>query len=128
MTDEDLDDQYEAFQAMADRSTPEKAVQRLRLLRVPDEIIEMIRRRHENEVIRIREMREPKVVYMSGRLTWYTGPRSEDRYWPSLEKKLQSGPRPWSPQAVTSLRARTRRALGSRRRPRMQSPSPGTGG
>ena len=70
MTDDDLDDQYEAFQSIADRTTPDKAVQKLRLLRVPDEIIELIRQRHEAEVIKIREMREPNVVYMSGRLTW----------------------------------------------------------
>ncbi|NMO53844.1 Z1 domain-containing protein [Actinoplanes sp. TBRC 11911] len=111
MTD-DLDDQYEAFQAMADRITPEKAVQKLRLLRVPDEIIELIRQRHEAEVIKIREMREPKVVYMAGRLTWYTGPRADDRYWPSLERKLLAGPRPWSDKAITSLDEESTKVVG----------------
>jgi Z1 domain-containing protein len=112
MTDEDLDDQYEAFQSIADRSTPEKAVQRLRLLRVPDEIIELIRGRHEREVIKIREMREPNVVYMSGRLTWYTGPRVDDRYWPALKRKLCSGPRPWLPDAITTLDEESTKVVG----------------
>lgn len=112
MTDEDLDDQYETFQAIADRSTPEKAVQKLRSLRVPDHVIELIRKRHEAEVIKIREMREPKVVYTAGRLTWYTGPRAEDRYWPALAAKLLSGPRPWKQDAVDSLNAESTKVVG----------------
>jgi hypothetical protein len=112
MTDDDLDDQYEAFQSIADRTTPDKAVQKLRLLKVPDEIIELIRQRHEAEVIKIREMREPNVVYMSGRLTWYTGPRVDDRYWPALEKKLLGGPRPWPDSAIKSLDGESTKVVG----------------
>ncbi|GIE87358.1 Z1 domain-containing protein [Actinoplanes regularis] len=112
MDEDELDDQYEAFQSIADRSTPEKAVQRLRLLRVPDDIIEMIRQRHEAEVIKIREMREPNVVYQSGRLTWYTGPRSDDRFWPALKNKLRSGPRPWSDDAIEILDEESTKVVG----------------
>ncbi len=112
MSADDIDDQYEAFQSIADRATPEKAVQQLRLLRVPDEIIEKIRARHESEVIKIREMRAPNVVYVSGRLTWYTGPRDGDRFWPALEKTLRSGPRPWSDEAVRSLDESSTRVVG----------------
>src|SRR5918997_1441396 len=97
--DDDLDDHYESFQ-VADRTTPEKAIQRLRRLHVPDEIIERIRQRHEAEVIKIREMREPNVVYQGGRLTWYTGPQPDDRFWPSLERTLLSGPHPWEEKAI----------------------------
>jgi hypothetical protein len=112
MTAEDLDDQYEAFQSIADRTTPDKAVQQLRLLRVPEDIIEKIRARHEAEVIKIREMREPNVVYMSGRLTWYTGPRDGDRFWPALEKTLRSGPRPWKDDAIQSLDGASTKVVG----------------
>lgn len=112
MTAEDLDDQYEAFQSIADRATPDKAVQQLRLLRVPEDIIEKIRARHEAEVIKIREMREPNVVYMSGRLTWYTGPREGDRCWPALEKTLRSGPRPWKGDAIRSLDDSSTKVVG----------------
>lgn len=112
MTDEDLDDQYETFQSIADRSTPEKAVQKLRSLRVPDDVVELIRKRHEAEVIRIREMGEPKSVYRSGRLTWYTGPRSEDRYWPALVSKLTSGQRPWKQDAIDGLNAESTKVMG----------------
>ncbi|WP_305787358.1 Z1 domain-containing protein [Symbioplanes lichenis] len=118
MEDEDLDEQYEAFQSIADRSTPEKAVQKLRSLRVPDDIIEMIRQRHEVEVIKIREMREPNVVYKSGRLTWYTGPRHDDRFWPALVAKLKSGPRPWSEAAVASLDDESTKVVGLLDHPR----------
>ncbi|MFI7596623.1 Z1 domain-containing protein [Actinoplanes sp. NPDC049681] len=112
MSAEDLDDQYEAFQSIADRATPDKAVQQLRLLRVPEDIIKKIRERHEAEVIKIREMREPNVVYSSGRLTWYTGPREGDRFWPSLERTLRSGPRPWSDQAIGALDDSSTKVVG----------------
>ena len=97
---------------MVDRSTPEKAVQQLRQLRVPDDIIETIRARHEAEVIKIREMREPNVVYAGGRLTWYTGPRYDDRYWPALKAKLQSGTRPWPNEAVDDLDKESTKVVG----------------
>jgi hypothetical protein len=112
MTDEDLDENYETFQAIADRSTPEKAVQRLRRLGVTDDVIERIRERHEAEVIKIREMREPNVVYKSGRLTWYTGPRYDDRFWPALKAKLASGPRPWEKDSIDVLDEESTKVVG----------------
>ncbi|MFF5295330.1 Z1 domain-containing protein [Paractinoplanes globisporus] len=118
MTDEDLDDQYEAFQSILDRNTPEKAVQMLRLLRVPDDIIGVILERHEREVIKIREMREPKVVYTAGRLTWYTGPRTGDRYWPALKRNLAGGVRPWSQGAIDSLEDESTKVVGLLDNPR----------
>ncbi|MFC4067006.1 Z1 domain-containing protein [Actinoplanes subglobosus] len=112
MTDEDLDENYETFQAIADRSTPDKAVQRLRRLGVTDDVIERIRERHEAEVIKIREMGEPKVVYKSGRLTWYTGPRYDDRFWPALKAKLASGPRPWDEDSIDVLDEESTKVVG----------------
>jgi hypothetical protein len=110
--DDDLDEQYEAFRFITEKLPPEQAVQRMRRLRVPDDIIEMIRQRHEAEVIKIRELREPNVVYQFGRLTWYTGPQEKDRYWPALKATLRSGPRPWEQHAVDALDEASTKVVG----------------
>lgn len=112
LDDEDLDGQYVAFQAMANDATPDEAVRMMKLLRVPGDVIEAIRKRHEDEVIKIREAREPDSVYVSGRLTWYTGPQPKDRFWPALVHKLESGPRPWSEEAVESLNRASTKVVG----------------
>ncbi|MEV0135412.1 Z1 domain-containing protein [Dactylosporangium sp. NPDC050688] len=110
--DDDLGDQYEVFQSILEKATPEKAVARLRVLQVPEHIIEELRKRHEADVIKIREMREPHVVYRSGRLTWYTGPQEGDRFWPALEKTLRTGERPWGDEAIRALDSSSTKVVG----------------
>jgi Z1 domain len=112
MTVDEVGEQYAVFQSFLESATPEKAVQQLRLLRVPDEIIEELRRRHEADVIKIREMREPHAVYRSGRLDWYTGPREGHRFWPALVRTLRSGERPWSEETVRSLNDSSTKVVG----------------
>jgi hypothetical protein len=87
MSDE-IDAKYEVFQDLLETRTPEEAVKSLEVLGLQDDVIQRIRDRHEQRVIEIREMDEPRVVYTENRYTWYTGPRSGDKCWPAIVDRL----------------------------------------
>lgn len=88
MTD-DIDAQYETFQALLDAFPPAEAVKRLELFGVEQHVIESIRKRHEQHTIQIREMEEPHAVVMGNRDTWYTGPQPKDKCWPAIVAQLR---------------------------------------
>jgi hypothetical protein len=87
MSDE-IDAKYEVFRDLLETRTPEEAVKSLEVLGLQDEVIQRIIERHEQRVIEIRELDEPRVVYEGNRYTWYAGPRSGDKCWPALVDRL----------------------------------------
>ncbi|NIK58245.1 Z1 domain-containing protein [Kribbella shirazensis] len=102
MSDE-IDAKYEVFRDLLETRTPEEAVKSLEVLGLRDDVIQRIRDRHEQRVIEIREMDEPRVVYKDNRVTWYTGPRAGDKCWPAIVDKLRDTG--WNDSAVESLDA-----------------------
>ena len=85
----EIDELYEVFRTFTQSMTPHEAVKKLRLFRADEKIIESVLARHEEESLRIRELDEPPSVYLHNRITWYTGPEKDDRYWPALESSLR---------------------------------------
>ncbi|WP_194834630.1 Z1 domain-containing protein [Nocardia sp. XZ_19_369] len=79
-----IDDQYEVFKMLLDSTTPADAVKQLSILGVGEATIQQIVERHEQQMIRIREMDEPRSVVMDNRDTWYAGPRPGDKCWPAV--------------------------------------------
>jgi hypothetical protein len=89
MNDAEVEEDYEVFQAIVDKFTPAEAARRIRRMGVSEDVVRGIVERHEQECIRVRDMDEPRSVYRDNRMTWYTGPHSGDRNWPSLSDSLQ---------------------------------------
>lgn len=91
MLDEhDLDEQYLAFLDLMEKRTPHEAANTLRLLRIDEEVIRTILEHHEQQVLKVRELDEPRSVVMANRLTWYAGPRPDDDNWPAVRRMLES--------------------------------------
>lgn len=86
---DEIDGFYETFRDLLGRNTPEQALKQLARFRLDPDEISAIRRRHESESLKIREMREPHSVVMDGRATWYTGPSPKDPCWPALTERLE---------------------------------------
>jgi hypothetical protein len=114
---DDLDEKYEVFVDLLDSRTPEDAVKALETFRVEDRVIQQIIERHEQRVIEIREMEEPRAVVLDNRYTWYTGPRSQDKCWPALVKQLEDSGWKWDP-AIESLDAASTRVVSLLSHPR----------
>ncbi|MEU4395993.1 Z1 domain-containing protein [Kribbella sp. NPDC023855] len=114
---DDLDEKYEVFVDLLDSRTPEDAVKALETFRVEDRVIQQIIERHEQRVIEIREMEEPRAVVLDNRYTWYTGPRSQDKCWPALVKQLEGSGWKWDP-AIESLDAASTRVVSLLSHPR----------
>ena len=87
--DSEIQEDYEVFRAIVERFTPAEAARRIRRMGVSEDVVRRIVERHETECIRVRDMDEPHSVYRDNRMTWYTGPQSEDRNWPSLAQSLR---------------------------------------
>lgn len=115
MSEPDDDGLYEIFEALLDRYTPENAIKRLAGLASPA-AVQGIRDRHEHNLIRIREMEEPRALFLDNRITWYTGPQPGDKYWPSLRAVL-SGDR-WSTGAIDNLDESSTRIVSLLNHPR----------
>lgn len=98
---DDIEDWYQDFVKFLETDTPEGAVKMLRRWRIDEEIISAIRERHEAEVLRIRELEEPRTVVTDGRDTWYTGPKPGDSCWPAVERLLRGDG--WSEESLRSL-------------------------
>ncbi|QOV46875.1 Z1 domain-containing protein [Streptomyces chromofuscus] len=96
MTD-DFDAMYETFQALVETFPPSEAVKRLEILGVEQDVVERIRERHEQQMIRIKELEEPHAVVMGNRDTWYTGPQVKDKCWPAIVKLLRKDGWPEEP-------------------------------
>ncbi|MFG3523167.1 Z1 domain-containing protein [Nocardia nova] len=96
-----VDDAYETFEMLLDRNTPEEAVKRLVRLGTPAKIVEQVRERHEQRLLAIREMEEPRSVVLGNRYTWYTGPQADDKFWPALTGILQR--QGWGDGSIDSL-------------------------
>lgn len=79
---------WDAFQDFASHSQPHEAIQRLRVLGLPEDRLEALLTRHDLEATRIVQLREPLGLSREGRIPWYTGPRPDDVNWPPLQKRL----------------------------------------
>lgn len=117
--EEELEQQYQVFADMLDKATPVEAQSRLRLLRVDEETIQRILERHEAKALVIKELDEPRSVYVSNRFTWYTGPRPGDKNWPALEAGLQR--KDWSEDALRSLDGASTKIVALLNHPKSES-------
>ncbi len=86
---DEIDGFYETFRDLLGRNTPEQALKQLARFRLTSDEIDEVRRRHELEALKIREMREPHSVVLDGLVTWYTGPSPKDPCWPALTARLE---------------------------------------
>ncbi|MFF2551980.1 Z1 domain-containing protein [Nocardia sp. NPDC058058] len=111
-----VEDQYNVFKMLLDRTTPEGAVKQLAVLGVDQRVVQAIRDRHEQKMIEIREMEEPRSVVLGNRYTWYTGPQSGDKNWPNLEKILTGDG--WSDTAIKKLDESSTRIVSLLNHPR----------
>ncbi|WP_217902150.1 Z1 domain-containing protein [Rhodococcus sp. OK302] len=100
MTNE-FDDQYEHFVKMLDTETPQGVVKMLALFGTDPGLIQQIRERHENEIIKVREQGNAPSVVLGNRTTWYTGPQPSDKCWPALTKQLHK--QNWSKNSIEAL-------------------------
>ncbi|UFS96410.1 Z1 domain-containing protein [Nocardia huaxiensis] len=109
------DDLYDIFEALLDRFTPENAIKRLAALASPEDV-QRIRDRHEQTLIRIREMEEPRALILGNRITWYTGPQPGDKYWPALKNVLARDG--WAQGAIENLDESSTRIVSLLNHPR----------
>ncbi|MET8025080.1 Z1 domain-containing protein [Streptomyces avermitilis] len=100
MTDE-FDDMYETFKALLDAFPPSESVKRLEQFGIGPDIVQLIRERHEQQTIRIKELEEPHAVVLGNRDTWYTGPQAKDKCWPAIAELLRKDD--WPQPAIRSL-------------------------
>lgn len=97
----ELDGQYEVFRDLLDRSTPTDAVKKLQILGLPNSSIQQLREYHEQRMLVIKELEEPRTVVHGNRDTWYTGPRDSDVAWPAVRRiQEKSG---WPKEAIDKL-------------------------
>ncbi|MFE4392775.1 MULTISPECIES: Z1 domain-containing protein [Streptomycetaceae] len=97
----EFDLQYEAFKQLIKQKTPEQALSTIRLFGMSEELVRRIAERHQQETIKVRDMRQPGSVVRNNRETWYVGPQEGDRCWPALQNLL--GRTAWDEESVQSL-------------------------
>ena len=56
---------------------------------------------HEKRAGRIFNLKDPLVINVPGHKTWYTGPREDDRFWPSLRGHLEQ--KGWGEKVIDSV-------------------------
>lgn len=105
----ELEQIYGVFRDLLDTSTPAEAVKKLEVLGVGEERIQLIREFHEQQLLAIKEMEEPRVAVNGNRETWYTGPRENDRAWPAIQRELEKSG--WSTDAIADLDAASTRVV-----------------
>ncbi|MGV2920491.1 Z1 domain-containing protein, partial [Streptomyces alfalfae] len=105
----ELDQMYEVFRSLLESSTPAAAVKQLEILGVDQERIQSIREFHEQQLLSIKEMEEPRVAVYGNRETWYTGPRENDRAWPAIRRELEKSG--WSRESIKDLDASSTRVV-----------------
>ncbi|WP_030170071.1 Z1 domain-containing protein [Spirillospora albida] len=118
--DDEFEDNYDTFQALLDSYPPAEAVKRLERLKIPADVIQRIRERHEAQTIKIKELEEPQTVVLGNRDTWYTGPRPDDRCWPAVVDLLRRDGWPKDP-AIDSLDTSSTRIMSLLNHPREKS-------
>ncbi|MGN8245950.1 Z1 domain-containing protein [Cellulomonas soli] len=79
---------WQSFQTFTQRFQPHEAIQNLRAIGLPEDLLEVLLARHDVEAREIVQLREPLGISREGRVPWYTGPRPSDVNWPYLEKRL----------------------------------------
>lgn len=95
MNDPRVDAAWGAFQSFIDHMPPHELTQNLRVLSIPEDVIEAMIQRHDQEAARIVNLPEPLGIGRENAMPWYTGPRKTDRNWPAFEARLRrSLPRP----------------------------------
>ncbi|MDK1475507.1 Z1 domain-containing protein [Streptomyces sp. 549] len=115
-----FDDNYDTFKAFLDLFSPPEAVKRMEQLRIPQDIIERVRERHEQETLRIKELEEPHAVVLGNRDTWYTGPQTKDKCWPAIVEELRKDGWPQSP-AIDDLDNSSTRVVSLLNHPKEKS-------
>ncbi|MGV9975516.1 Z1 domain-containing protein [Nocardia beijingensis] len=116
---DEQDELFDVFRLLLDTYTPAEAIKKLRLFSTPDEVIKRIVDRHEQEVVRIKEMREPPSVVIDNYETWYAGPHPDDKLWPSITDRLAKDG--WSKTSVDSLDGASTRVVSLLQHPRQSS-------
>ncbi|MFI7666554.1 Z1 domain-containing protein [Nocardia sp. NPDC049526] len=113
------DELFDVFRLLLDTYTPAEAIKKLRLFSMPDDVIKRIVDRHEREVVRIKEMREPHSVVVDNYETWYTGPHPDDKLWPSITAGLAKDG--WSKPSIDQLDDSSTRVVSLLQHPRQSS-------
>ncbi|WP_327120142.1 Z1 domain-containing protein [Nocardia sp. NBC_01730] len=113
------DELFDLFRLLLDTYTPAEAIKKLRLGYMPDDVIKRIVDRHEREVVRIKEMREPHAVVIDNYETWYTGPHPDDKLWPSISTALTKDG--WSKTSIDGLDVSSTRIVSLLQHPRQST-------
>lgn len=111
-----IDGQYEVFKSFLDKDTPVEAIKKLRLFAAED-VIKRIMERYDQDMVRIKEMREPHSVVIDNYETWYAGPHADDRLWPAIQVDLLKQGWPQDP-AIDSLDDSSTRIVSLLQHPR----------
>ncbi|MFE7745013.1 Z1 domain-containing protein [Nocardia sp. NPDC057455] len=116
---DEQDELFDLFRLLLDTYTPAEAIKKLRLGYMPDDVIKRIVDRHEREVVRIKEMREPHSVVIDNYETWYAGPHPDDKLWPSISAGLAKDG--WSKTSIDSLDGSSTRVVSLLQHPRQST-------
>lgn len=119
LDDYELEQNYLAFLDLMEKRTPAEAAKTLRLLRIDEEIIQTILEHHEQQVLRVRMLDEPRSVVLDNRFTWYTGPRPDDQNWPAVHAMLVR--RGWSAHNLEKLDAASTKIVACLDHPQTES-------
>lgn len=111
-----IDGQYDVFKSFLDKDTPVEAIKKLRLF-ASEDVIKRIMERYDEDMVRIKEMREPHSVVIDNYETWYAGPHPDDKLWPAIEDDLIKQGWPRDP-AIDSLDDSSTRIVSLLQHPR----------
>lgn len=111
-----IDGQYDVFKSFLDKDTPAEAIKKLRLF-ASEDVIKRIMDRYDQDMVRIKEMREPHTVVIDNYETWYAGPHPDDRLWPAIQDDLLRQGWPQDP-AIASLDDSSTRIVSLLQHPR----------
>ncbi|MBW0272947.1 endonuclease [Nocardia sp. MH4] len=111
-----IDGQYDVFKTFLDKDTPAEAIKKLRLF-ASEDVIKRIMDRYDQDMVRIKEMREPHSVVIDNYETWYAGPHPDDRLWPAIQDDLIRQGWPQDP-AIDSLDDSSTRIVSLLQHPR----------
>lgn len=112
-----IDGQYEVYKALLDTYSPAEAIKKLRQFGPSEDIIKRIMERYDEDMVRIKEMREPHSVVIDNYETWYAGPHPGDKLWPAIEADLLQQGWPRDP-AISSLDDSSTRIVSLLQHPR----------
>ncbi|WP_236566585.1 Z1 domain-containing protein [Nocardia sp. CY41] len=116
---DEQDELFDVFRLLLDTYTPAEAIKKLRLFSTPDAVIKRIVDRHEREVVRIAEMREPPSVVIDNYETWYAGPHPDDKLWSAITAGLAKDG--WPQTSIDSLDGSSTRVVSLLQHPRQSA-------